>query len=53
MRNQEVKDKGLDLKMDIKELGYNDKIMTVSSALLGDTASDSNSFTWRLAQHYR
>jgi len=53
LHNYEIKDVGLDLKMDIKKLGYNNKIMTVSSALLGDTASDSNSFTWRLAQHYR
>jgi hypothetical protein len=32
----------------IKKLGYNDNILKVQSALLGEKAADSNSFTTRL-----
>ena len=41
-------ERGFNLKMDIKRLGFNDQILIINSSLLGDTAKDSNSFTQRL-----
>ena len=40
--------RGFNLKMKIRELGFNDQILIINSSLLGDTAKDSNSFTQRL-----
>merc|ERR1712010_253368 len=34
--------------MDIKDLDFNDQILIINSALLGDRAKDNNSFTQRL-----
>ena len=45
---KEVLDSGFTMKEDIKKLGYNDRILVVHSALLGDTAKDQFSFTGRL-----
>merc|ERR1712080_21669 len=38
---------------EIKKLGFNDQILIVSSTILGDTASDTNSFTLRLTRALR
>ena len=43
-----IKDKSLQMIMNIRELGYDDQILKVHSSQLGETASDSNSFTGRL-----
>ena len=43
-----IKDRGLDMAMKIRERGFNDNILKVHSSLLGEKASDSNSFTKRL-----
>ena len=40
--------RGFNLKMKIRNLGFNDQILIINSSLLGDTAKDSNSFTQRL-----
>ena len=45
---KEVLDYGFTMKEDIKKLGFNERILVVHSALLGDTAKDTNSFTKRL-----
>ena len=39
---------GFELKDNIRKQGFNDRILIVHSALLGDTAKDKNSFTMRL-----
>ena len=41
-------ERGFKLQMDIKELDFNDQILIINSALLGDRAKDNNSFTQRL-----
>ena len=41
-------ERGFKLKMDIKDLGFNDQILVINSSLLGDKAKDNNSFTQRL-----
>ena len=40
--------RGFKLKMDIKELNFNDQILVINSSLVGDKAKDNNSFTQRL-----
>ena len=40
--------KGFNLKMDIKNLNFNDQILVINSSLLGNTAKDDNSFTQML-----
>ena len=40
--------RGFKLKMDIKELNFNDQILLINSSLVGDKAKDNNSFTQRL-----
>ena len=50
----EVQDEdGFERKQEIKKLGFNDQILIVSSTLLGETASDTNSFTLKLTQAFR
>ena len=50
----EIQDEdGFERKQEIKKLGFNDQILVVSSTLLGDTASDTNSFTLRLTRALR
>ena len=44
---------GFERKQDIKKLGFNDQILIVSSTLLGETASDTKSFTLKLTQAFR
>jgi hypothetical protein len=44
----EIKDDGFEFKQQIQKAGYDDRMVTVYSSLLGDTASDSDSFVWRL-----
>ena len=41
-------ERGFKLKMDIKNLDFNDQILIINSSLLGDKAKDNNSFTQRL-----
>ena len=41
-------ERGFKLKMDIKNLNFNDQILIVNSVLLGDKAKDNDSFTQRL-----
>ena len=41
-------ERGFKLKMDIKELNFNDQILVINSYLVGDKANDNNSFTQRL-----
>ena len=41
-------ERGFKLKMDIKNLNFNDQILVINSSLLGDKAKDNNSFTQRL-----
>ena len=41
-------ERGFNLKMDIKRLGFNDQILIMNSSLLGDRAKDNNSFTQML-----
>ena len=41
-------ERGFNLKMDIKRLGFNDQILIINSSLLGDRAKDNNSFTQML-----
>ena len=41
-------ERGFKLKMDIKNLDFNNQILIVNSSLLGDAAKDNNSFTQRL-----
>ena len=41
-------ERGFKLKMDIKDLGFNDQILIINSSLLGDKAKDNNTFTQRL-----
>ena len=43
-----IKDTGLKMTEAIRKLGYNEQILTVYSSLVGETASDANSFTRRL-----
>ena len=48
-RQLEVRDQvGFEMKDNIKKQGFNDQILIINSALLGDTAKDGNSFTMRL-----
>ena len=50
----EVQDEdGFERKQEIKKLGFNDQILIVSSTLLGETTSDTNSFTLKLTQAFR
>ena len=50
----EIQDEdGFERKQEIKKLGFNDQILIISSTLLGDTASDTNSFTLRLTRAMR
>merc|ERR1719193_3067050 len=49
----EIQDTGFERKQEIKKLGFNDQILIVSSTLLGETASDTNSFTLRLTRAMR
>ena len=41
-------ERGYNLKMDIKNLDFNDQILIINSVLLGDKAKDNDSFTQRL-----
>ena len=41
-------ERGFKLKMNIKELNFNDQILVINSSLVGDKAKDNNSFTQRL-----
>ena len=41
-------ERGFNLKMDVKNLNFNDQILIINSSLLGDTAKDNNSFTQSL-----
>ena len=50
----EIQDEdGFERNQEIKKLGFNDQILIVSSTLLGETASDTKSFTLRLTQAFR
>ena len=48
IKEVEVLDSGFEKKENIKKLGFDDRILVVKSALLGDTAKDTHSFTKRL-----
>ena len=43
-----IKDAGLKMTEAIRNLGYNEQMLTVYSSLIGEKALDTNSFTRRL-----
>ena len=47
---QEIRDDGVALKHEIQATGVNNRMVVVFSSLLGEEASDTNSFTRRLVR---